>query len=341
MPFDAAYATELKERTVYELWVLDLFRQWLFRQSEAPEYREIIVLGDCNERGDQRSTVNGLMVGGLDFSKRGLPEILNNLRYLAFGSVFKLQDMLVEWILSDNGVNKWQFSRKIKEYDRLFSANKLNQPSLFKLKPDFAEAFWELYRYFEPARSAIIHKSTVAIEADGVLKIKDRYNKIFSLDNSAQSAYCRCIYLLSKLLQGEQDYSTYYCGLIKNSLHTLDAFHGKKGFCTRRFRHRLLLVKIPLTFAKTLLPYACGDDVSSRISNIISNEKGRNLNATDQLFISLEIEAEAEGRKLIWKLPPERTSSTIFHLREDDPELHKYLTVQKTQGVQTSTIDRS
>lgn len=151
---------ELRELVGYEDWLLqsvykltenELFPEWpdsvVFdaetRSPVTTRYgRSHVVLGDWRPGFQQAATP------------------------LIFATSFKLLDMLVEWILKNEGPIGFSFSEKIK---KLTSLN-LRYPSFLESRPWLVERIKALYIRSEPLRSSIIHSKNFSSE-DGVLRV--------------------------------------------------------------------------------------------------------------------------------------------------------------------------
>src|SRR3989442_907145 len=110
----AALQADLADSVAYELDVLEYLRASLLGQSEAADGGVSLTLGDIAPGGAQRAAAHSQ--GLVSSSEGAVHGALERLRPLAFSAAFKLQDMVVEWILHANGIHVWQFSKKVKEY---------------------------------------------------------------------------------------------------------------------------------------------------------------------------------------------------------------------------------
>lgn len=145
--FDPASVIKLNERTDYERWLLeavyalvedDLFPSWpdgviYTVDNPVPEF---IAHGRMSAIiGDWRS----------GFLKAGAP--------LVFVSIFKILDMLVEWVLDENGIpTTFRFQQKLQHL-----SNEPVFPPLIASRPWFKERLTRLYSRLEPLRGTIIH----------------------------------------------------------------------------------------------------------------------------------------------------------------------------------------
>jgi hypothetical protein len=160
--------SDLADAVAYELNAIEYVRGTLHGQSEHPAGRTTLMLDDMTPDGELRRTVSVGMHTSM--SEDAVRAALNVFRPLAFSASFKLQDMIVEWILRANGVVEWRFSKKLSAYDSLSAAGTLIHPSFFAARPLLAGAFWELYRFLVPFRGSVV-LGWREIEADGTVSI--------------------------------------------------------------------------------------------------------------------------------------------------------------------------
>jgi hypothetical protein len=158
--FDSASMAKLNERTDYERWLLeavyalvedDLFPSWpdgviYTLDNPAPEFishgRMSAIIGDWRP----------------GFLKAGAP--------LVFVSIFKLLDMLVEWILDENGISTtFRFQQKLQHI-----SNEPVFPPLIASRPWLKERLTRLYSRLEPLRGTIIHDRNFT-SADGFIRV--------------------------------------------------------------------------------------------------------------------------------------------------------------------------
>ncbi|WP_053573089.1 hypothetical protein [Caballeronia cordobensis] len=94
-------SVELAEALRYEMSALDYLHRSLFDQSDESNECLTITLGDLAENGNQKKhltfSFNENVCAG------AVKAALSRLRPLAFSAAFKMQDMIVEWILRANG----------------------------------------------------------------------------------------------------------------------------------------------------------------------------------------------------------------------------------------------
>ncbi|RTT13491.1 hypothetical protein DY954_07595 [Pseudomonas aeruginosa] len=158
--FDEEALSRLAERTEYEAWLLEevytLVEQELF--FNWPD--AVVYPLDTSQAQYYRYGRGNIILG--DWR----PGFLNAGAPLVFVSTFKLLDMLIEWILEENGMpSTFRFQEKLK---------KLNDSPIF---PQFIETrSWlkerliGLYGSLEPLRGTIIHNKSFSTQ-DGSLRV--------------------------------------------------------------------------------------------------------------------------------------------------------------------------
>ena len=145
--YDAAYLSELAEETSYELWTLEFFRAKFFKQTECANSLYSFKVGEDARPGVPKTHVDISFSCGIGDS--AVDGALGQFRPLAFISSFKLQDMIVGWILNANGIPAgWRFKQKIADYEHLRAAGTLHLPDLFVIKPQIEAVAWQLYKKF-------------------------------------------------------------------------------------------------------------------------------------------------------------------------------------------------
>ncbi|MEY6430841.1 hypothetical protein ABC977_00280 [Thioalkalicoccus limnaeus] len=158
--FDDLSLTKLSERTDYECWLLEavyaiveheLFRSWpdgVIYTLGNPSPQFIGYLAISAPIGDWRP----------GFLKAGAPLVLV--------STFKLIDMLVEWVLRENGVaSTFKFQQKLQHLE-----NTPEFPPLIETRPWLKKRIVGLYSTLEPLRGTIIHDRHFAT-TDGSIRV--------------------------------------------------------------------------------------------------------------------------------------------------------------------------
>ena len=192
--------SDLCDAVAYELDAIEYLRTTLHEHDETPVGGVTLTLGDLMPDGELRRAISA--VGRTDRSGPAVRAALNRLRPLAFSASFKLQDMVVEWILRANNVSVWSFSEKLAAYDKLRKSASLVEPVFLAMCPVLARALWELYRFLRPFRGAVVHSGGVILGPDGTVSItKDARTLDFTPPQ--QASYMRSTCLTAKILSAQ------------------------------------------------------------------------------------------------------------------------------------------
>ncbi|CAK8714043.1 MAG: hypothetical protein CDV28_12013 [Candidatus Electronema aureum] len=169
--YDKSALRLLNERTEYEAWFLEAVYN-IAEFIETPWFRKIPDVFICPVDSSEVNFVNycevNFVIGGgipwqAGFLTAGAP--------LVFITTFKLLDMLIEWILEQNGCKKtFRFEEKIKS---LKSSPSPTFPHIIESRPWLKERLICLYKILEPFRGTIIHDRHFTSN-DGVLRVSSR-----------------------------------------------------------------------------------------------------------------------------------------------------------------------
>src|SRR5699024_8977841 len=132
----------------YEKWILDKTIRF-YRSSLGYEYPRKIVINDDYSKEIQINIKERVI---LDSSQ----ELIYDLSPLLFVSGFKLLDMLMQYIITENNIEcPWEFSKKKKILKDLNFNPKLPYP--LAKDPTIFECFKKLYISFIKFRNGLIH----------------------------------------------------------------------------------------------------------------------------------------------------------------------------------------
>ena len=145
--FGAAALQDLEDRTEYEAWLLEA----VYRIADQPirfgEFDELIYPPDGSPPAQVLRASGAINIGDWrpGFLKAGAPLVLV--------ANFKLLDMLLEWILVQNGHSStFRFEQKIQALK-----GPITFPLLIARRPWLSERLIALYEHLEPLRGTIIH----------------------------------------------------------------------------------------------------------------------------------------------------------------------------------------
>jgi len=101
-------------------------------------------------------------------SPGGYQSLHNSLLPLAFLSAFKLQDMIIEWLLHVNKIktNKavWGFKDKVDLVGDAIRSHSLRKPIDFCNEPSLIEPFYQMYKRFRASRNTMIHSHSFEVK---------------------------------------------------------------------------------------------------------------------------------------------------------------------------------
>jgi hypothetical protein len=153
-------ASALSKRTEYESWLLEAVYA-LVEQELFPSWPDAVVYPVDKSEAQFFAHARGNIVIG-DWR----PGFLNAGAPLVFVSTFKLLDMLIEWILEENGVpSTFRFQKKLQHLkgSPIF-------PRMIESRPWLKERLTGLYGTLEPLRGTIIHDKHFTA-TDGAIRV--------------------------------------------------------------------------------------------------------------------------------------------------------------------------
>lgn len=321
MPPFSGNVTDLADAIAYEVQAIDYLRATLHGQTEAPGQGMSIVLDDVNESGVQKATV--YVSGTVDISEGAVRAALDRLRPVAFSAAFKIQDMVVEWILRANGEHEWPFAKKLAAYVRLRGVGSLSEPDLFVNEPLLARAFWELYRFFVPFRGTVVHAGGVTLDPDGTVVVS-RGATTLRLTPSEQASYMRAMCVVAKILSHQVPVDAFLVGLVESDLFGLRSYHGQTGLVVQRARLETLTVQVPPSHVVSQQPLSVSIDFDHLRRTM---ERAFPVGVDGRLYFSVSIVVQVETREAIWRLPVEAVPNGVVSLREGDADYDRFLGV--------------
>jgi len=234
---------DLAALLAYERSALEFVRATLFNQNEKASTSLTLKLSEAKDEQGFYPRHFGLSAEPIVAGADAVQAALSRLRPLAFSAAFKMQDMIVEWILHANGSTAWQFEKKIKSYDAMRSAGTLCQPLAFASQSIVSDAFWELYRKLTPFRSKIIHKNSFSLTGDTLTVTSD--GKTLTLLDADQGSYIRAICLIADALVSSTQFDGAKAYIVENDLGRLSAVHKVSGLSSREIRTAFVDVVAP------------------------------------------------------------------------------------------------
>lgn len=165
--FNAGSLSRLAARTEYEIWLLEAVYA-IVEQELFPSWPDAVVYPVDKSKAQFFVYGRANIVIG-DWR----PGFLNAGAPLVFVSTFKLLDMLIEWILEENGVSAtFRFQQKLQHLKRapIF-------PQAIESRSWLKERLTGLYSILEPLRGTIIHGKHFTA-TDGAIRVSSLRNGI-------------------------------------------------------------------------------------------------------------------------------------------------------------------
>jgi len=317
---------ELRTRTEYELWVTNFFRSKFYAQKENGSGSYTL-----NITNSGQLKVTHSLHAIVSFSEKAVKKSLQKFIPLAFGSSFKLQDMVIEWILNINGINEWRFQDKHKEYNKLLTKTHAFFPTYFEKEPDINKAFFFLFKKLSSYRNILTHGSSFLLHDDGSLEMTNKEEKKLLLNPNDQAAYHRiCCLVVDGLLNQDKDL-LYNISTVKSDLAHLEQIHKITGFVKSPVRYELVRFIVPIERMKSETPYSCDVDLNKiwERMRLESSPVGKNV----QLIISLEVVGYTKEKIYTWSIPPSYVPSRgTLQLIEGDPKFDCFL-IRAEKGI--------
>ena len=138
---------DLSERTEYETWLLEAVYEIVDQHLEAEEVDELVYPPDGGLPRQTKYASAHMTIGDWrrGFLQAGAP--------LVFVTAFKLLDMLIEWVLAQNG--KTPTHRYVEKTKALKGSVRF--PALIETRTWLRERLIALYARLEPLRGTIVH----------------------------------------------------------------------------------------------------------------------------------------------------------------------------------------
>ena len=217
--FEAGALSRLAERTEYETWLLEAVYALVEREL-FPSWPDAVVYPA--DKSKAQFFVHGranIVIG--DWR----PGFLNAGAPLVFVSTFKLLDMLIEWILEENGVpSTFRFQQKLQH---LMSSPIF--PQSIESRPWLKERLTGLYSTLEPLRGTIIHDKHFTA-TDGAIRVSSSRKGIVgsAVDISAAQLRRLAVTIVSVLryVDGTWHLDELREKILRHELDELVALHG-------------------------------------------------------------------------------------------------------------------
>lgn len=218
--YDQMAICRLKEKIGYELWLLEFLSK-----------TDAIFTGGTNSTEiDCKSTFVHHNVGiNISLGQEKSNDILEKLSALTFVSSFKIIDMIVEWILSENNVDTSIITYQDKN-NKIYSKN--SYPPLFVYNEYIKSYILRLYSRLLMFRHEIVHRYNFSVE-NKTLKINRLENgKTYTLklDQKELGYLVRIVVLVSRLLMTNNNIGDKDDCLLKYYFDNVYKCHGLSLF---------------------------------------------------------------------------------------------------------------
>lgn len=217
--YGAASIADLTERTEYEAWLLEAVYEVAAQRIAVRVPDEFVYPPNGASPRALKYASSAIAVGDWHggFLKVGAP--------LVFVTAFKILDMLIEWVLAENGqATTYKFEQKIQGLRQ-----SVQFPPLMEARPWLRERLCALYEQLEPLRGTVIHDRRFT-SADGTLKVSSTKGGVVGPAVLFAEADLRNLALLLvsllRCLQGAWVLDTFEEKRIRRSLDELAQLHG-------------------------------------------------------------------------------------------------------------------
>lgn len=216
--FDANSLIKLAERTEYETWLLEAVYA-IIQQELFPSWPDGVIypVGKSKAQFFVHGRINAI-IG--DWR----PGFLNAGAPLVFVSTFKLLDMLIEWILEENGIpSTFSFHQKLQHLkgSPIF-------PPVIESRTWLKERLTGLYSTLEPLRGTIIHDKHFTA-TDGSIRVasskKGVIGPLFEISASSLRKLAVTIVSLLKYVDGTWHLDGFREKILRHDLDELAALH--------------------------------------------------------------------------------------------------------------------
>lgn len=217
--FNANALIKLGERTEYETWLLEAVYA-LVEQELFPSWPDGVIYPVDKSKPHFIGHMRGNIIVG-DWR----PGFLNVGAPLVFVSAFKLLDMLIEWILEENGVaSTFRFQQKLQQLQGspIF-------PPVIESRTWLKERLVGLYSTLEPLRGTIIHDKHFTA-TDGVIRVASSKNGVIGAPVEIRASHLRklssTIVSVLKYVDGTWQLNEPREKILRHDLDELAALHG-------------------------------------------------------------------------------------------------------------------
>lgn len=258
--FDSNALTKLAERTQYECWLLEA-AYTLVENELFPSWPDAVIYSAG------KTTPQYIMYARGNFNLFDWrPHFLSAGAPLVFVSTFKLLDMLVEWILEENGYQpNYRFAGKLKQLE-----NKPVFPSLIESRTWLKERLTGLYSTLEPLRGTIIHDRCFT-STDGAVRVassrKGEVGESVEISANQLRTLASIIVSVLRYIDGTWSLDDFREKKIRHDLDALVVLHGLPSLGQKPPFHTCVRVYSSNTDPLLVNPKAIHEDLATQYGN--------------------------------------------------------------------------
>lgn len=217
--FDPNALTKLAERVEYETWLLEAVYA-LVEQELFPSWPDGVVYPVDSSEAQFIAHIRGNQVVGdwrPGFQNAGAP--------LIFVIIFKVLDMLIEWILEENKVSPgFRFQQKLANLNK-----SVIFPPVIESRPWLKELLIGLYSTLEPLRGTIIHNKHFT-STNGAIRVSSTKKDVVGSPVEISAAHLRqlayTIVSVLRYVDGTWDLDEFRERVLQYNFDELVALHG-------------------------------------------------------------------------------------------------------------------
>lgn len=317
--YDSTAIVDLRDRTEYELWLLEAVHEIVGQRLAVEGMDELIYPPNGGPPGQTIYGIGRTNIGDWrpGFLKAGAP--------LVFVTAFKLLDMLLEWVLQENGQSSTHsFVQKI-----VALRKSVQFPQVIETRSWLRDRLVGLYEGLEPLRGTVIH-SRHFTTSDGGLDVSSSKHGVVGPRITVSAADLRNIALtvvsLLRYIEGSWSMDLFRERRIRRALDEVSHLHGQPllgqlppGFLTVRV---YVLAEGPIqwnikTIRQDVAAKRPGQDVIFDLRIVAVSRDGTGLSAYlipwDQIENSIASKTLSDLGKFAVAPPAELDVQSIAH----------------------------
>lgn len=325
--FNPAHRQKLRDALDYELYAIGEYREWLYLHRDDQPTVLKHKLGELTPDGTHAAITIGA-AGSVRGSDLRVREALGVMRPHAFATAFKVQDLIVEWILErKRGKDRrWRFDEKQTALGQI--TNEKRRPRELK-DPRRWNIFWGVYVAFAEPRHVAMHRSGMRIRDDGSIDFGRVPRKVKVLSDEMQGAYLRAMAIVGGALSGAKPLTaprTLYLdaalallsSLLSSSL--LSSLPGVTPTQAREPNWIQLDVEVPQANVLVVAPLSCRIDF-----DFIARVWKQYEASVPNMVVAGIVNVRAKGASFAWQFLRAELLTGIVHLTVGMPEHDRFV----------------